>query len=121
MIKGTLNIADLQARLRHFAAERDWEQFHSPKNLAMALSVEIAELVEIFQWLSQAQSKNLDESARAAASEEIADVQIYLLQLADALEIDLSQAVEDKLLVNAQKYPADRVRGSAEKSHLKES
>jgi NTP pyrophosphatase (non-canonical NTP hydrolase) len=102
--------------LREFAAERDWEQFHSPKNLAMALSVEVAELVEIFQWLSQTQSKCLDDISRAAAADEIADVQIYLLRIADQLEINLPQAVEDKLVANARKYPADRGRDSAEKS-----
>lgn len=112
---GALDIAALQQTLRRFAAERDWEQFHSPKNLAMALSVEAAELVEIFQWLTEAQSADLDDNARAAVAEEIADVQIYLARLADRLNIDVPQAVNDKLAQNARKYPADEVRGSAAK------
>lgn len=110
-----LDIAALQQTLREFAAERDWNQFHSPKNLAMALSVEASELVEIFQWLTEAQSAALDADTRAAVAEEIADVQIYLARLADRLNIDIPKAVDDKLALNAQKYPADQVRGSAAK------
>jgi dCTP diphosphatase len=112
---GALDIAALQQALRRFAAERDWEQFHSPKNLAMALSVEAAELVEIFQWLTEAQSADLDADSRAAVAGEIADVQIYLARLADRLGIDIPAAVNDKLAVNARKYPAEQVRGSAAK------
>ncbi|MEQ8484675.1 MAG: nucleotide pyrophosphohydrolase [Pseudomonadales bacterium] len=111
-----LDIAELQQALRRFAAERDWDQFHSPKNLAMALSVEASELVEIFQWLTEAQSADLDADTRAAVAEEIADVQIYLARLADRLSIDIPKAVDDKLALNARKYPADKVRGSAAKS-----
>ncbi|WP_372592537.1 nucleotide pyrophosphohydrolase [Guyparkeria sp.] len=114
-MSGTLDISALQERLRRFAADRDWEQFHSPKNLAMALSVEAAELVEIFQWLTEAQSAELDDRTRAAVAEEIADVQIYLARLADRLSIDIPEAVEAKLALNARKYPADEVRGSAAK------
>ena len=110
-----LDIAALQRALRQFAAERDWNQFHSPKNLAMALSVEAAELVEIFQWLTEAQSADLDDRTRDAVAAEIADVQIYLARLADRLNIDIPQAVDDKLALNARKYPADEVRGSAAK------
>jgi dCTP diphosphatase len=110
-----LDIPALQQALRRFAAERDWEQFHSPKNLAMALSVEAAELVEIFQWLTEAQSADLDDRTRTAVAEEIADVQIYLARLADRLDIDVSRAVSDKLAQNARRYPADAVRGSAAK------
>ena len=101
-----LDLPTLQQTLRRFAAERDWEQFHSPKNLAMALSVEAAELVEIFQWLTEAQSADLDDRTRAAVAEEIADVQIYLARLADRLGIDIPKAVDEKLVVNARKYPA---------------
>ena len=108
----TLDITALQEALRRFAAERDWEQFHSPKNLAMALSVEAAELVEIFQWLTEAQSATLDDATKAAVADEIADVQIYLARLADRLGIDIPQAVDEKLISNAQKYPADETRGS---------
>lgn len=112
---GQLDISALQRSLRYFVAERDWEQFHSPKNLAMALSVEAAELVEIFQWLTEAQSADLDAPTRAAVGQEIADIQIYLARLADRLNIDIPSAVNDKLARNARKYPADEVRGSAAK------
>lgn len=100
-----LDLPALRQTLSRFAAERDWEQFHSPKNLAMALSVEAAELVEIFQWLTEAQSADLDERTRAAVAEEIADVQIYLVRLADRIGIDIPKAVEEKLVLNARKYP----------------
>tara|TARA_R100001377_G_scaffold37652_3_gene20948 strand:+ start:1667 stop:2014 length:348 start_codon:yes stop_codon:yes gene_type:complete len=98
-----------------FAQERDWEQFHSPKNLAMALSVEVAELLEHFQWLSEAQSRELDKATRAAVADEIADVQVYLVRIADSLGVDILAAVAAKMEKNAQKYPADKVRGSAKK------
>jgi len=112
---GTLNLDALQQKLRRFAADRDWDQFHSPKNLAMALSVDAASLEKIFQWLTETQSAELDASTRAAVAEEIADVQIYLARLADRLGIDIPVAVENKLALNARKYPADQVRGSAAK------
>lgn len=108
-------IASLQQQLRQFARERDWEQFHTPKNLAMALSVEAAELQEIFQWLNAEQSAKLDDQQRAHASEELADVLLYLCRLADVLDIDLAAAAAHKLKRNAEKYPADRVRGSSAK------
>jgi NTP pyrophosphatase (non-canonical NTP hydrolase) len=111
----TLDISALQEALRRFASERDWEQFHSPKNLAMALSVEASELVEVFQWLTEAQSADLEVATRAAVADEIADVQIYLARLADRLGIDIPRAVDDKMALNARKYPADKVRGSATK------
>jgi len=105
-------ISDL---LADFAAERDWQQFHSPKNLAMALSVEVGELLEHFQWLTTEQSGSLDDAAKAAVAKEIADAQIYLIRLADQLGIDIISEVEQKMLENADKYPADVVRGSAKK------
>ena len=105
----------LQLRLAAFAAARDWEQFHSPKNLAMALSVEAAELVEEFQWLTEAQSKALDEERRERVRLELADVFIYLLRLADRLDVDLLRAADDKIAHNERKYPAERVRGDARK------
>lgn len=108
-------IESLTRSLREFAAARDWEQFHSPKNLAAALSVEAAELLEPFQWLTEDQSRNLDEATRAAVAHEAADVLLYLLQLADKLQIDLAAAARDKLAINARKYPADQVRGSSRK------
>lgn len=106
---------ELRERLRRFAAERDWEQFHSPKNLASALAVEAAELLEPFQWLSDAESRKLSEEKRRQVAREIADVQIYLVRLADRLGIDILRAVERKLADNARRYPAADVKGSAEK------
>jgi dCTP diphosphatase len=105
----------LKQQLRTFAAERDWEQFHSPKNLSMALAVEAAELMEIFQWISEAQSKNLDPEHQAQAEEEVADVLLYLVRLADTLGIDLLEAAERKLACNAEKYPKDKAVGRADK------
>jgi NTP pyrophosphatase (non-canonical NTP hydrolase) len=107
---------ELRQRLRQFARERDWEQFHSPKNLAMAMIVEAAELVEHFQWLTEAQSHALTPEQREAVAQELADVFIYLVRLADRLDIDLLEAADRKIILNARKYPADRVRGSARKS-----
>lgn len=95
----------LTLALRRFAAERDWEQFHSPKNLAAALSVEAAELLEHFQWLTEAQSRSLSADKRAAVGHEIADVLLYLLQIADKLQIDVVAAANEKLVLNAVKYP----------------
>ena len=105
----------LRQRLRDFAAARDWDKFHSPKNLASALSVEVAELLEPFQWLTEEQSRTLTELQRKAVREEIGDVLIYLVRLADKLDIDPIDAAADKLLQNELKYPADKVRGSARK------
>jgi NTP pyrophosphatase (non-canonical NTP hydrolase) len=110
-----MNFKKLAAELAAFADERDWGQFHSPKNLSMALVAEAAELVAHFQWLTESQSQDLEEAALAAVRDEIADVQIYLARLADRLGIDIESAVRDKLADNARKYPADRVRGSARK------
>ena len=105
----------LQQRVAAFAAARDWEPFHSPKNLAMALSVEAAELVEEFQWLTEEQSRALDAERRERVRLELADVFIYLLRIADRLDIDLMRAAEDKIALNERKYPADRVRGDSRK------
>jgi dCTP diphosphatase len=110
-----MDFNNLKARLRAFADERDWDQFHSPKNLAMALSVEAAELLEHFQWLTEQQSRELPPDVARQVAEEIADVQIYLVRLADKLGVDIDAAVADKLASNHDKYPADRVRGSAAK------
>jgi NTP pyrophosphatase (non-canonical NTP hydrolase) len=109
------DLEELKERLRSFVADRDWDQFHSPKNLAMALSVEAAELVEIFQWLTEAESEALDADRRRRVSEEMADVLWYLVRIADRLDIDLLQAAAEKLERNAVKYPADRVRGQSRK------
>jgi dCTP diphosphatase len=108
-------IQDLRNKLRQFAAERDWDQFHSPKNLAMALSVESAELLENFQWLSDAESAALAPERREKIREELADVLLYLIRLADKLDIDLATAATDKLSVNAKKYPIQKARGNNKK------
>lgn len=109
------DLAELRARVREFVAERDWERFHSPKNLVMALSVEASELVELFQWLTQEESNALDPERRRRVAEEMADVLWFLVRLADRLDVDLLEAAEAKIAANAAKYPADRVRGSARK------
>jgi dCTP diphosphatase len=105
----------IKMRLRQFADERDWDQFHSPKNLAMALIVEAAELVEHFQWLTEAQSQKLPADKLAEVEQEIADIQIYLIRLADKLGIDMEKAVNAKIKLNEKKYPAKKVRGKAGK------
>lgn len=105
----------LRDRLRNFAAERDWEQFHSPKNLSMALMVEVAELMEHFQWLTDAQSSDTSVLDKQAVSEELADVLLYLVRLADQLGVDLLDATTHKMEKNALKYPADQVRGKPKK------
>jgi NTP pyrophosphatase (non-canonical NTP hydrolase) len=105
----------LQQRVAEFAAAREWEPFHSPKNLAMALSVEAAELVEEFQWLTEEQSRALDAERRERVRLELADVFIYLLRIADKLGVDLVAAANDKIVLNEKKYPAERVRGDARK------
>ncbi len=102
-------------RLRQFADERDWDQFHSPKNLSMALIVEAAELVEHFQWLTEEQSRSLKQKHLDQVKEELADIQIYLIRIADKLNIDLLDAVNHKMEVNAKKYPSEKVRGSSKK------
>jgi NTP pyrophosphatase (non-canonical NTP hydrolase) len=106
----------LRLKVRAFAQARAWESFHSPKNLAMALSVEAAELLEPFQWLTAEQSQNLSPTQHEAVRQEIADVLIYLTRLADVLDIDLLEAASDKLEINARKYPTDRAYGNAVKS-----
>jgi dCTP diphosphatase len=105
----------LKTRLREFAVARDWEQFHSPKNLAMALIVESAELVEQFQWLTEEQSATLPPDKLAEVEQELADIQIYLIRLADRLNIDLEQAVDAKIALNERRYPVEKARGSAKK------
>jgi len=105
----------LRDKLRAFAEARDWDQFHSPKNLSMALMVEVAELMEHFQWLTEAQSLDLAAKTKDAVSEELADILLYLIRLSDKLDVDLLEAALRKLEKNAVKYPAEQVRGSAKK------
>lgn len=109
------NIAELSEAVRGFVAARDWEQFHSPRNLATALSVEAAEVLEHFQWMSEEQSQALAPEKRQEVAHELADVFIYLLRLAESLQVDLLQAAEQKLKINAAKYPVERSRGSIKK------
>ena len=106
---------DLRDAIKAFTEKRDWEQFHSPKNLAMALSVEVSEIVEHFQWLTQVESRNLPVDKLAEVREEIGDVMIYLTELADKLGIDPVEAAKAKLRINEEKYPATLVRGRATK------
>jgi NTP pyrophosphatase (non-canonical NTP hydrolase) len=108
-------LTELRALTRQFARERDWEQFHTPKNLAMALSVEAAELAEHFQWLRTGADEELDDAKRTGIRHELADVLLYLVQLADKTGVDLRAAVLEKMALNAQKYPADKERGDARK------
>jgi dCTP diphosphatase len=105
----------LRRHIRDFAATRAWERYHTPKNLVMALSVEAAELLEPFQWLTAEQSLQLSAEQHEAVRQEIADVLIYLTRLADVLDIDLLEAAADKLAINARKYPVDRAHGNANK------
>ncbi|WP_017911293.1 nucleotide pyrophosphohydrolase [Xanthomonas sp. SHU 166] len=105
------SLHDLQAAQRAFADARDWGQFHSPRNLTAALSVEAAELLEHFQWLDDAQSRQLSAEKKQQVGSEIADVLLYLVQLCDKLEIDPIDAAQRKMLANAAKYPVERAKG----------
>jgi len=109
------SIAELAQVIRAFAAERDWDQFHTPKNLAMGIAIEAAELMEAFQWLTPEQSRQLPPEQLEAVRHEMADVFVYLVLLADKLGVDLMAAAEEKIAINAGKYPADTVRGKAKK------
>jgi dCTP diphosphatase len=109
------DLDEIKSKLRQFALARDWDQFHSPKNLSMALTVEASELLERFQWLSEEQSNNLTVEQLQAVEEEMADVFLYLLRLADKLNINLLRAADDKISKNELKYPAEKVKGSSKK------
>lgn len=110
------DIAELSERLAEFARRRDWEKFHSPKNLSMALAGEAGELLEHFQWLTEAQSRALPAVKKEAVALEMADIFIYLLRLAERLDIDLVDAAWRKMAINEQRYPAERVRGDARRA-----
>jgi NTP pyrophosphatase (non-canonical NTP hydrolase) len=105
----------LRDALRQFASERDWDQFHSPKNLAIALSVEAGELLEHYQWVSETDSALMTPEHRERVRHEMADVLLYLIRLADKLNVDLAAAAVEKIQLNAGKYPVDKARGSAKK------
>jgi len=109
------DLRELALAVREFGRARDWHQFHTPKNLTAALIVEAAELLEPFQWLTPEESLNLSPERHEAVRQEMADVLIYLVSLANCLDIDLLRAAEDKLSINARKYPVERARGCAEK------
>ena len=109
------SIDALTEKLRAFAAARDWFQFHSPKNLACALSAESGELLENFQWLTDEQSRNLSEDRKQAVAMEVADVLLYLLRLCDELGIDPLRAAEEKIALNELRYPTERSRGTSKK------
>lgn len=108
-----MDIKGIQEKLQIFADERDWDKFHNPKNLVMALSVETSELVEIFQWLTESESSNLinNQNKLDQVRDEIADVAIYLIILADKLGVNIESAINKKLVKNASKYPAENVQG----------
>ena len=115
MPKQTDRLEHLRARLAEFAAERDWDQFHNPKNLAMAVAGEVGELVQHFRWLTFEQAENLPAAIRGEVALEAADVLLFLLRLCDKLDIDLAAAAERKLALNARKYPVEKSRGHATK------
>lgn len=108
-------LEDLKQSLRLFAEERDWQRFHSPKNLVMALTGEVGELVEHFQWLTEEQSRNFPEDVKKQMAEEMADVLLYLVRLADETNVDLIEAAAAKLRINEKKYPVELAKGNAKK------
>ena len=110
------SLDDLNAKLLAFARDRDWEQFHSPKNLSMALAGEAGELLEHFQWLSEEDSARLDEPKKEQVALEMADILIYLIRLAERLDVDLVDAAYRKMALNQARYPAERVRGDARRA-----
>lgn len=110
------SLDDLNARLLAFARARDWERFHSPKNLAMALAGETGELLEHFQWLTEAQSQSLPKAKREQVAHEMADILIYLIRLSERLGIDLLAAADEKITINERRYPVERVRGDARRA-----
>jgi len=110
------SLLELRDKVRRFAADRDWDQFHSPKNLSMALSVEAGELLEHFQWVSDDASAELPPEALVKVREELADVLLYLIRIADKLDVDLVDAAQSKIVVNAEKYPIEKSRGTSKKS-----
>ncbi|MDC3315820.1 nucleotide pyrophosphohydrolase [Candidatus Thioglobus sp.] len=110
-----MDITNIQHQLKKFASERDWEQFHTPKNLAMALSVEASELVEIFQWLEPEESKLPDKKQIELINSEVADIAMYLLRFCDLLDINLESAIQRKIVKNEEKYPVNLSKGNAKK------
>ena len=109
-------LEELRERLARFASDRDWDQFHSPKNLSMALIAETAELIEHFQWLTEEDSKNLDADKHRAVSMELADIFIFLIRIADKLDVDLAEVAWKKIETNEARYPVEKVKGSAKRA-----
>lgn len=110
-----MDISKIQNQLQKFASERDWEQFHTPKNIAMALSVEVSELLEIFQWLDVEESISPDNKQMDQVKSEVADIAMYLFRFCDLLDVDLERAIQNKIVQNAKKYPVELSRGNATK------
>jgi dCTP diphosphatase len=109
------SLEELRSRINQFVKERDWDQFHSPKNLAMAMIVEAAELVEYFQWDTLEESRQLSDEKREQVGQELADTFVYLLRIAEVTGIDLIEAANRKIDLNAQKYPVEKAKGSNKK------
>jgi len=116
-----MDITKIQNQLRDFASERDWEQFHTPKNLAMALSVEASELVEIFQWITPDESKSPDQKQLNSIRSEVADIAMYLIRFCSILDIDLEEAIKRKIIQNEGKYPISLSKGNAKKYNQRDS
>jgi dCTP diphosphatase len=114
-INEVLNVSEFQKRFSEFAKEREWEQFHSPKNISMAMSVECSELMEIFQWMTADESRKPDQKTQEKIKEEVADVLLYTLRMADLLDINIEKAITEKMEQNAQKYPVEKARGNSKK------
>lgn len=114
--KNQQSLSNLSVQLVEFAQQRDWEQFHSPKNISMALAGEVGELLEHFQWLTEAQSYELGTDKKQAVALEMADILIYLLRLGERLDIDVLDAAYRKMAINAQRYPAEKVKGDARRA-----
>tara|TARA_B110000046_G_scaffold134771_1_gene141068 strand:+ start:128 stop:478 length:351 start_codon:yes stop_codon:yes gene_type:complete len=110
-----MDIKGIQQKLSIFSKEREWDQFHTPKNLAAALSVEASELLEVFQWLTDDESHKLDKTQMADTEEEVADIALYLLRICDVMKIDLESVINKKLEINAGKYPVKEAKGNATK------
>jgi len=110
------SLETLRARLARFARDRDWDQFHSPKNLSMALIAETAELIEHFQWLSQDDSRNLDTDKKQEVAMELADILIFLIRVADKVDVDLIKSAWEKIEINEARYPVEAVKGSAKRA-----
>ena len=110
-----MDLDKIKQDISNFSQERDWDQFHSPKNISMALSVESSELLEIFQWLSEEESYNLNDLKKQHTKEEVADIAIYLIRMCMKLDIDLEEAIIEKMIKNREKYPVEKVKGSAKK------